>query len=63
MEQDYEKKSAEKDFDQIVEIESNCITLDIPDDGITTKEGWEILPLCPPVVRSFQITWYAYVFF
>ena len=42
---------AQVDFEQIVEIESNEVALDIPDDGITTQAGWKISPLGPPVVR------------
>ena len=43
--------NAQRGFEQIVEIESNKITLDIPDDGVTTQAGWKISPLGPPVVR------------
>lgn len=44
---------AQIDSEQIVEIESNRIALDIPDDGLTTQEGWKISPLYPPVVSHF----------
>ena len=44
---------AQIDCEQIVEIESNKVALDVPDDGITTQEGWKISPLGPPVVRSY----------
>lgn len=47
---------AQRDYEQIVEIESNTIALDIPDDGVTTQEGWIISPLGPPVVRYFADT-------
>ena len=44
---------AQIDCEQIVEIESNKVALDVPYDGITTQEGWKISPLGPPVVRSY----------
>ena len=42
---------AQRVYEQIVEIESNSIALDVPEDGVTTQEGWKISPLGPPVVR------------
>ena len=47
---------AQRVYEQIVEIESNTIALDVPDDGVTTQEGWKISPLGPPVVRYFTNT-------
>lgn len=35
------------------EFESDCISADIPGNG-TTKEGWSIVPLTPPVVRIIK---------
>ena len=50
---------AQIDSEQIVEIESSRIALEVPDDGLTTQEGWKILPLCPPVVSKFYLPIYS----
>ena len=33
-----------------VGFEGSDLTLDIPEDGLVTKEGWRITPLNPPTV-------------
>ena len=37
-------------LEMAVEFEKDCIELDIPMEGITTKGGWKITPQMPPVV-------------
>ena len=48
---DYEKKCGLAGADQLVEFESNEISLDIPRKGIILDEGWKITPQIAPVVR------------
>ena len=38
-----------------VGFESDSISLEIPDDGITLEDGWKIVPLFHPVVRKFIV--------
>ena len=47
--EEYERKGAILDFNRLVEFESDAITLDIPEDGITI-EGWEVTPKFLPMV-------------
>lgn len=35
-----------------VQFESDTIRLAIPEDGVSLQNGWEIIPLIPPVVSS-----------
>ena len=49
---DYNKDNASLGARQLVEFESNKITLNIPQEGITLDEGWKIMPQIAPVVRS-----------
>ena len=48
---EYNEKGAQPGPHQVVEFESDMITLDIPMEGIT-KDGWKITPLMRPVVSS-----------
>ena len=41
---------AKRDSSTTFEFEENKITLNIPEDGELTKEGWNITPLNPTVV-------------
>ena len=55
MKEEYEKKGAILGLHQLVEFESDAITLDIPEMGILIK-GWKITPLIRPVVSSCVYT-------
>lgn len=39
-----------------VQFEDDSIRLEIPDDGVSLQNGWEIKPLIPPVVSSNMCT-------
>lgn len=47
--EEYKRKGARPGPHQVIEFESDMITLDIPMEGITT-DGWKITPLMRPVV-------------
>ena len=47
-----EYKNAEKDYDKMFEFESDCITIDIPEEGIVTGGGWKLEPVSNPAVSS-----------
>ena len=49
MRDEYERKGAICGHHQLVEFESDSITLDIPMEGLTVK-GWKITPLIRPRV-------------
>ena len=49
--QEYKDEKAVLGLHQLVEFESDAISLDIPLEGITIK-GWKITPLIRPVVSS-----------
>ena len=42
--------------EQLIQFERAEIKLDIPKEGITLKEGWKIIPLVAPVVRTIVST-------
>ena len=44
---------AKRDSSTKFEFEENEITLNIPEDGELTREGWKIIPITPTVVRSY----------
>ena len=44
---------AKRDSSTKFEFEGSEITLNIPEDGELTKEGWNIIPITPTVVRSY----------
>ena len=44
---------ARRDSSTKIKFEGSEITLDIPEDGELTKEGWKIIPITPTVVRSY----------
>ena len=46
------KLTIKQDSSTKFEFEESEITLDIPEDGELTKEGWNIIPITPTVVRS-----------
>ena len=49
----YDNEGAEIGVSEVFEILSSCeeIKLNLPDVGIKTKNGWNILPLaCPQVI-------------
>ena len=46
----YKKKRAQPGPEQVVEFESDRISLDIPIAGTGDHSGWEIIPLTRPVV-------------
>ena len=50
---EYDNKGAVLGLHQLVDFESDLITLDIPMEGISTN-GWTITPLIRPVVSSFS---------
>ena len=52
MKDDYEKRCGSSGTDQLVEFEADEISLNIPQEGITLKEGWKIMPQMAPVVRK-----------
>ena len=39
-----------------VQFEDDIIRLEIPDDGVSLQNGWEIKPLMAPVVSSNMCT-------
>ena len=43
---------AKKEATLRIRFEGNEITLDIPADGLVTKEGWRITPLSFPTVSQ-----------
>jgi hypothetical protein len=47
--EEYGNSKALLGLHQVVEFESDAVTLDIPMEGITAK-GWSITPLIRPVV-------------
>ena len=49
--EEYKDGKAVLGLRQLVEFESDTISLDIPMEGITDK-GWKITPLIRPVVSS-----------
>ena len=49
MKEEYERNGAILDFKKLVDFESDTITLDIPEEGISVK-GWEVTPKFLPVV-------------
>ena len=49
--QEYKDEKAVLGLRQLVEFESEAISLDIPMEGISIK-GWKITPLIRPVVSS-----------
>ena len=49
VQREYERKRAVLGLHQLVDFESDTITLDIPKEGIVLK-GWEITPLISLVV-------------
>ena len=55
----YAAKGAIEGLDQEVEFTSDRITLDLPADGITVKEGWSIRPLIHPTVSNSLCVWYT----
>ena len=48
---EYAGKNAKLGLEQLIEFDSDSITIDIPVKGIKIEEGWRILPLYRPVVR------------
>ena len=48
----YEKERGSSGADQLVEFESNEISLNIPLEGITLDQGWKITPQIRPIVRN-----------
>ena len=44
-----------KDSSAKIEFEGSEITLNIPEDGELTKEGWNVTPITPTVVCSCTI--------
>ena len=54
--EDYCRKEALPGPEQLVEFELDQITLNIPPEGITLKEGWKITPLIVPVVSTHNVT-------
>ena len=51
MKKTYEERNAELHYDQIIQFESESITVDIPLEGVTVEGGWKIKPQGRPVVR------------
>jgi len=43
----------------LVKFEDNQITLNIPDDGTVTKEGWRITPFTNPTVSDTETSLYC----
>ena len=52
VERDYRKKRAQSGPKQVVEFESDRISLDIPMEGTGDLKGWKIFPLMRPVVSK-----------
>ena len=50
---------AKRDSSTTFEFEGSEISLDIPEDGELTKEGWNITPITPTVVSYY--VWHALV--
>ena len=48
------KRKYQQEYDIAVPItfDGDCIALDIPDDGVQTDNGWEIVPVHKPHVSS-----------
>ena len=43
----------------LVKFEEDQITLNIPDDGTVTKEGWRITPFTTPTVSGTETSLYS----
>ena len=42
------------DSDQEVQFDGDCISLEMPEDSLSSSEGWEIMPLTYPLkVKKF----------
>lgn len=59
--EEYENSRALLGFRQVVEFESDAVSLNIPMEGITVG-GWTITPLIRPVV-SFLHIYHKYTYF
>ena len=44
-----------KDLSTTVDFEGSEITLNIPEDGEPTKEGWNVTPMTYPVVSLYVL--------
>ena len=53
---------ARQDLEQVIEFDHNSITIDIPMEGVTIKEGWRIRPLYRPVVSAERQGYYTFLF-
>ena len=53
---EYAGKNAKLGLEQLIEFDSDSITIDIPVKGIKIEEGWRILPLYRPVVRYWVLS-------
>ena len=54
VEQHYNESEAVGQKPQPVGFLSISITLDIPDDGVRVKGGWDIQPMMHPAVCSYK---------
>ena len=54
VEQHYNESRAVGQKPQPVGFRSDSITLDIPDDGVRVKGGWDIQPMMHPAVCSYK---------
>ena len=52
--QEYTAKGATIGPDLRIEFESSSISLQLPSEGVTLEDGWKIVPMFHPVVRSFK---------
>ena len=52
--QEYTAKGATIGPDLRVEFESSSISLQLPSEGVTLEDGWKIVPMFHPVVRTFK---------
>ena len=53
--QEYTAKGATIGPDLRVEFESSSIALQLPSEGVTLEDGWKIVPMFHPVVRTYEV--------
>ena len=50
VEKEYDGKNAKLGQEQVIEFDSDYISIDVPLEGVIKEEGWKIRPLGRPVV-------------